>query len=193
MMIYYSLLHYFQPFCRYMFQRPLSPSSALLQLSGSSTGLQTFVFNGFMYFEIKFFSSGISKLKMMFLFFWMKIFSQIVSYKGFSACFNNLASFSTLCCVIQKWYATADFSILVFYIAEMFFYSGFKVPFYFSYVGFFTLFAINFVYSGFLFCWNFVLIVRVYLVFHFFFINWCQFYTNFLNPFSAKRWLSFTA
>ena len=79
-------LHYFQPFCRYMFQRPLSPSSALLQLSDSSIGLQMSVFNAFMYFEINFFfSSGISKLKMMFLFFWMKIFfPQIVSSKGFS-------------------------------------------------------------------------------------------------------------
>ena len=41
----------FPAFCRYMFQRPLSPSSALLQLSESSTGLQMSVFNGFMFIK----------------------------------------------------------------------------------------------------------------------------------------------
>ena len=106
----------FPTFCRYMFQRPLSPSSALLQLSDSSTGLQMSVFNGFMYFEINFFFHQVyQSWKWCFCFFGWRFFSQIVSSKGISACFNNLASFSTLCCIIQKWYATADFSIPLYF------------------------------------------------------------------------------
>ena len=62
-----------------MFQRPLSPSSALLQLSDSSTGQ---LFNSFMYFEIKFFSSGISKLKMMFVFLYEDFFPNIEFQKA---------------------------------------------------------------------------------------------------------------
>ena len=46
-----------------MFQRPLSPTSALLQQLGSSTGLQMSFFTGFMYFEIKFFISKYMKLE----------------------------------------------------------------------------------------------------------------------------------
>ena len=93
MVVKYSQLHYFQPFAGTCFR---DLCLHLQPYSNCQIPLLVFrcqLFNGFMYFEIKFFSSGISKLKMVFLFFCMKIFSQIVSSKGFSACFNNLASF----------------------------------------------------------------------------------------------------
>ena len=103
--------HYFQPFLLYMFQRHLFPSSAWLQLAGSSTGLQMFLLNGFMYFEIKFFSAGISKLKNdVFVFFGWRFFSQIVLQKVSLLVLIIWLHF-LLCCVVQKWCATADFSM----------------------------------------------------------------------------------
>ena len=107
---------FFPALLQYMFQRSLSPSSAWLKLVGSSTGFQMSLFNGFMYFEINFFHQ-IYRIEVENYFF-MKIFSQIVNSKGFSFWFNNLASFSTICCVIQKWCATADFSVFLYFTLQ---------------------------------------------------------------------------